>query len=94
MKWLETIELRSIEGNRKTLESQLLKLINEVNRELKKEAIKVYTRVTINTDFCIHLFHDSKKAEDSGSQLGLHLASTLKALGLVNHSVWIEMNGK
>jgi hypothetical protein len=47
----------------------------------------------IDTDFSIHLFHDSKKVEKSGSPLGLRLASALKEFGLVNHSIWIEMNG-
>ena len=94
MKWLETIELRSAEGNRKLLESQLQKLINEMDKETKKLTIKYYSRVMIDTDFSIHLFHDSKKEENSGSRLGLRLASALKAFGLVNHSIWIEMHSK
>jgi hypothetical protein len=94
MKWLEIIELRSVGSNRGLLESQLQKLINEVDREAKKQAIKAYTRVMIDTDFSIHLFHDSKKAENSGSPLGLRLASALKEFGLVNHSIWVEMHSK
>ena len=90
MKWLEIIELRSVDSNRELLKSQLQKLINEVEKEAKKQAIKVYSRVMIDTDFSIHLFHDSKKIENSGSPLGLHLASALKKFGLVNHSVWVE----
>lgn len=94
MKWLEIIELRSVDSNRELLESHLQKLINEVDKEAKKEAIKSYSRALIDTDFCIHLFHDSKKVENGGSPLGLHLASALKAFGLVNHSIWIEMHSK
>ena len=94
MKWLEIIELRSVDSNRELLESQLQKLINEVDKETKKQAIKAYSRVMIDTDFSIHLFHDSKKRENSGSQLGLRLASALKEFGLVNHSIWIEMHSK
>ena len=93
MKWIETIELRSVEGNRERLESQLLKLINEVKIDSKKQAIKIYSHVTINSDFCIQLLHDSRKIDVSGSQLGLHLVSALKAFGLVNHSIWAEMLG-
>ncbi len=91
MKWLEIIELRSVESNRELLESQLQKLINEVDKETKKQAIKVYSHTTVETDFRIHLLHDSKEADISGSPLGLHLASALKKFGLVNHSIWIEM---
>ena len=36
----------------------------------------------------------TKKVENSVSPLGLDLASALKEHGLVNHSVWIEMQGK
>jgi len=94
MKWLEIIELRSVDSNRELLESQLQNLINEVDKETKKQAIKSYSRVMIDTDFSIHLFHDSKKVENSGSPLGLRLASALKEFGLVNHSIWIEMHSK
>ncbi len=94
MKWLETIELRSVDCNRELLELQLQELTNEVDKEAKKQAIKVYSRVMIDTDFSIHLLHDSKKVENSGSQLGLLLSSALKEFGLVNHGIWIEMHNK
>jgi hypothetical protein len=94
MKWLEIIELRSISSNHEMLESLLQSLIKDVEKETKKQPIKAYSQIMINTDFRIHLFHDSKKMENSGSPLGLSLASALKDFGLVNHSVWIEMHGK
>ena len=90
MKWLEIIELRFGGSNREMLESHLKKLINEA----KRQSIKVYCHVTVETDFSIHLKHDSKRADVSGSPLGLQLASALKEYGLVNHSVWIEMHSK
>ena len=55
---------------------------------------RVGESLMIDTDFSIHLFHDSKKMERSGSSLGLCLASALKEFGLVNHSIWIEMHSK
>lgn len=94
MKWLEVIELRSVGSDPELLESQLQKLMNEVEKETKKQAINVYSRVMIGTDFRIHLFHNSKVVENSKSPLGLRLASALKAFGLVNHSMWIEMQSK
>ena len=92
MKWLEIIQLRTTERSMTKLKSQLEALINEVEEETKKQAIKAYSHIAIDTDFSVHLFHDSKKAEVNGSQLGLYLASALKEFGLVNHSIWIEMN--
>ena len=94
MKWLEIIELRSVESNRELLESQLQELMDDVDKEIHKYAIKAYRRVMIDTDVSIHLVHDSKNVERSGSPLGLRLASSLKEFGLVNHHVWIEMHRK
>ena len=94
MNCLEIIELRSVNKNRELLKSQLPNLINEVDKEAKKQAIKVYSRVIVDTDFRIHLFHNSNKIDNSGSPLGLRLASALKEFGLVNHSIWIEMHSK
>jgi hypothetical protein len=74
------------------LESKLQKLIDQVEKE--KQGIMAYTRVLIDTDFSIHLFHDSNKVENSGSSLGLRLASALKEFGTINHSIWIEMHTK
>ena len=94
MKWIELIQLRIVDSNRDFLKSQLQKLIDEVNKESKMQTIKSYSRVMIDSDFSIHLFHDSKKVENSGSPLGLRLASALKEYGLVNHSIWLEMHAK
>ncbi len=94
MKWLEIIELRSVDSNRELLESKLQKLIDQVDKEKKEQRIMAYTRVLIDTDFSIHLFHDSNKVENSGSSLGLRLASALKEFGTINHSIWIEMHSK
>lgn len=90
MKWLEIIELRSIDTNRDFLQAQLQKLIDDVGMEAREQVIKAYNRVMIDADFSIHLLHDSAKVENEGSPLGLHLVSALKEFGLINHTVWIE----
>lgn len=51
----------------------------------------VYSRASIDTDFSIHLMHDSSKVNTRGSRLGLRLISAFKEFGLVNQSIWIEM---
>jgi hypothetical protein len=58
--------------------------------ETKKQTIKAYSRVMIDTDFSIHLYRDSKEADISGSPLGQRQASVLNEFGLVNHKVWVE----
>ncbi len=94
MKWIEIIEIRTADSNREQLKSQIQELINESDKEIKKLKIKVYSRVMLDTDFSIHLFHNSKEIESSGSQLGLRLSSAFKEFGLVNHCIWAEMHGK
>ena len=94
MKWLEIIELRTADSNRELLESRLQEVIDEAKEEMEHQSIKIYTHAVLNTDFSIHLFHESNMAEQFGSRLGVRLASALKEFGLVNHSIWIEMHGK
>lgn len=62
-----------------------------MDEEANTQAIKVYSRVMIDSDVSIHLVYDSPNAEPGGSPLGLRLASSLKEFGSVNHSVWIEI---
>ena len=90
MKWLEIIELRSIDTNRDFLQAQLQKVIDDVEMEAREQVIKAYNRVMIDVDFSIHILHDSANVENEGSLLGLHLVSALKEFGLINHTVWIE----
>ena len=90
MRWIEIIELRSAGNTRKQLEKYLQELIDQVAQKAEQPAIKLYTRIMIDTDVSLHLFHDSSKIKTGGSSLGIKLVSTLKAYGLVNHTIWIE----
>ncbi len=90
MKWIEVIEVRLVVGNRQFMESQLRQLIEEV-KKTGKQTMNVYHRFMLDTDFSIHLFHDSENIEESGSSLGLYLISNFKEFGLVSHRIWIEM---
>ena len=56
--------------------------------------IKIYTRVLLNSDFSLMLFHDTMITGTEGSQLGPHLASALKAFGLVNHTIWNKLDSR
>ncbi|MCG8571651.1 MAG: hypothetical protein MJB14_16065, partial [Spirochaetes bacterium] len=53
-------------------------------------SICLYVQSHINTDFSIHIEHQSGPVEKMGSELGLNIASNLKVFGLVNHNVWKE----
>ena len=91
MKWVEVIQLRSTARHEGRLRSELRQLMEGVEMETSPQEIKVYHRELIDTDYCIELRHDSDRLNRNGSRLGIHLVSALKAFGLVNHSVWVEM---
>ncbi len=93
MQWIEVIGVRSTGTNLEILESKLQSLLVDVEKDSQVQSIKVYRRLSIESDLCVHLCHDSEKAESCGSQLGLHLSAELKAFGLVHHSVWAEIPG-
>ncbi len=90
MKWIEIIELRSTDLGDRLIEKDLKKILTQLEKESEKYNIKVYTRVMVDTDYSIHLVHDSRIVESGGSVLGIRLVSALKSYGLVNHTIWIE----
>ncbi len=94
MKWLEIIELRSVNSQREQLESILLKLVDEVEKESKKQTIKAFSRAKLDSDFSMHLFHDSTNVNYDGSPLGQHISSALKEFGYVNYSIWTELHNE
>ena len=59
MNWLEIIELRSVDSNRKLLEPKLKNILNEFHRAAGNHIIKVYNRLALDSDLSIHLFHSS-----------------------------------
>jgi hypothetical protein len=77
MKWLETIKVQAAAGQESALEHEL-------------EAA-LYSHASVPGHFAIRLFWDTECPQIRGSIVGLSLAESLKAFGLVDHSVWIEM---
>lgn len=90
MEWLEIIEIRAIGNNREKLKLQLQELINDLRMEAELESVKIYRHGSLETDFSIHLFHDSKNSETDCSLICSRLVASLKDFGFVNNKVWIE----
>ena len=90
MKWLEIIELRSVTKDKNTLISQIEQILCELRQEFKEKDIHSYSRIQIETDYSIHLFHEAETIDPGGSEIGLRLATILREFGLVNHSIWQE----
>jgi hypothetical protein len=89
MKWLEIIELRSAGKHQAQVEQGLAGLTAGPTPEIKPGTIKVYRNSTLETDWGIHLHHESKKDDIRESSLGLRLADALRKFGLVHHTVWV-----
>lgn len=90
MKWLEIIELRTVNGSHKKFESKLESILDEFQNSDSIHIIKVYNRLDLDIDISIHILHQSNKPDINGSPEGMQLASALKEFGLTNHSIWIE----
>ena len=92
MKWLEIIELRSAGVDREELNEKLVDLITEVEEHNREQDVRTFSKAVLNTDFSIHLYHESEALPGNGSTLGLNLAAACREFGLVNHSIWMELN--
>jgi hypothetical protein len=88
MEWLEIIEIRSTQRNLKALEYKLKELKAGVNKSADRTSITIYRHIAVDSDYSIHLYHDSEEANINGSPLGVNCVSALKEFGLINHSVW------
>lgn len=70
-----------------------LTLSLKVDQEKGLKEIKIYRHATVDSDLSIHLYWESDEVEKHGSTLGLHLVSSLKEFGRINHSIWIKDGG-
>ncbi len=92
MKWAEVIMVRSADGSAKILAATLQNLMNDVVRNAGHESVRVFHREKLDSDICIVLFHTGKKTKTGGSPLGLHIVAALNEVGLVNHTIWSEID--
>jgi hypothetical protein len=91
MMWLEVIHLRVTDQDYKRLLPTFTQLLDEIREKESCREVKLFRRALLETDVCLHLYHDSHDAEDRGSPVGLRLVDALKPMGMVNHTVWKEI---
>ncbi len=90
MKWLEVITVRSLDKDDKQILDGLLAQIFEARPTGHSPEVRIYRDSTLETDLSIHLYWDTNGLRPGPSHLGQQLSYSLKALGLLNHSVWVE----
>ena len=89
MKWLEIIELNYVEKKPKLIEHDLESLVEKLSKKRDEQVISIYSRVSDEIDFSIHLHHKSENIEKNGSLLGITLSTVLKEFGMIQHKVWV-----
>ncbi len=94
MSWLEVIALRSPDHARSEIKQLFNDLVQDLKRDPKNPRIRIYQNHTVLGDYSIHLMHRDTTPDAWGSVLGMSVASSLKAFGLVNHSIWEEHESK
>jgi len=93
MKLLEIIELRITVKDYEIIESYLKQLKHDM-ADKNLQNMKIFSKLNLNTDFSIHIAHESTDVKSGGSELGQHLVFALKEFGLISHSIWVEMKAK
>ena len=93
MRWMEIIRLQSAIGKELIAANELEGLVTEVEKNPEwpglKEAI-ASTHAIIPGCFCLSLLWDTDRVQAGGSLIGIRISQSLKTLGLVDHSVWME----
>jgi hypothetical protein len=93
MRWMEIIKVQSAAGNEQTTEHELVVLAREVQKNPDRQGLReavVSSHASVPGCFALRLFWDTDTPQTQGSLAGLSIAQSLKAFGLVDHSVWIE----
>ena len=94
MRWLEIIELRTVNGSQQEFKYQLKNMLENFQDTAADLTVDVYNRIGLESDLSIHLMHHTDKTDISRSPEGMQLADALKKFGLVNHSIWIDRLSK
>ena len=97
MRWLEMIKIQAAIGEQGTVLKELKALNENVLKnpdcsDLMK--IVICAHASIPGNFVICLVWETEYPQTAGSLIGLNVSQSLKAFGLVDHSVWFEKESK
>ncbi len=87
MSHLEIIHLRS---SGEPLESLGRRIRESLGPEIRAE-VALYRRHGLETDVAVHIRHPEVREDNGPGRLGLRLASALRSLGLVEHTLWEKL---
>jgi hypothetical protein len=92
MRWMEMITLRAAlrQGKDDEVTTLLYDSIKEMGRKKGLVEARVLSCASVHSDLALNLIWETSHPERNGSSLGLSMAQTLKAFGLVEHTIWAE----
>ena len=88
MKIIEIIHVRLFAGVPKNLSE---KIRESIDSEITAEDFTIFQRDNLKGDLAVHIHRNKDNIQSWQSQFGIHLASSLREFGLVEHTVWKEL---
>jgi hypothetical protein len=88
MKRIEIIRIRLARGGYE----DVLTVLQQLAGGSDDTVVRIYRHAAVGSDIAIHLHTRASDSEPAFSETGQHLASALKEIGLVNRSVWLEID--
>ncbi len=88
MRWMEFIKVQTARAD---VAEILLDFVIECKKCHGLLEAKVFSHSSVN-DCSLCLLWNTNGAKPLGSSIGVQMSNTLKKYGLVDHSVWVEMD--
>jgi len=89
----EIIEIRTSKSLQAQVEKLLQDLIEDIQGDSENTGAKLFQRMNFEVDFTFQINIDSRDISSEGSKLGQRVATIMKEHGIVNHSIWKELDG-
>ena len=93
MIWLEIISVRAATHEEATAALDLCRKI-EPGSTAQPVDLRVYCNAGYETDLSVHIRWDFNGRRHGKTPFGLELGAALSKLGLVNHTLWMEVASK
>lgn len=88
MKITEIIHVRLSAGMPPGLSEKIRK---SISAEISAEFFTIFQRDNLESDLAVHIHRNEDITQSGPSQFGIHLASSLKEYGLIDHTIWKEL---
>jgi hypothetical protein len=91
MVWLEMIRLRARQGQTEDVLNLLLNSVRDAAGEQGLSRVYLYNSACCCTELALSLVWNTDPPQRLGSRAGLSISEALKTFGLVDHSIWVEV---